>query len=102
MTDDSAFFDVIENIHPFSDSEFTDNDIPESELEQTILLSFLTRHYVPLKRDDLSEYISVKHNMNANISEINNALHSLSSKNLLNKDDNEYTLNSENRLVQVI
>lgn len=102
MSDSLEFFDIVENIHPFSDSDFTEEDIPESELERAVLLSFLTRHYVPLEEDDLSEYLSGRHDINANSRDIDNALKSLSSEALLREKNDKYTLNNENELVQVI
>lgn len=97
------FFDQIEELPPFSDSEYTSKDVPDDALERAVLLKYMTRHYYPLSVADILESMQKTTDFTVTENEVGDAFDGLVEQGYItNSGESEYELNKNNPLVRVV
>lgn len=103
MAQKLAFFKKINSTESFSQSEFSQNDIPDHPIDQAVLLSHLERHYVPLSKEDMAEYVFSKVGLDGDIGDITRAIDFLSVDEIITRtEEGKYKLNTDRDLVRTI
>lgn len=103
MTDELEFFERIDETESFSNSPYSQNDVPDHPVDQAVLLSYLERHYVPLDKEDTAEYVFSEVGLDGDIGDITRAISFLSVDEIITRTEKgKYKLNTNRELVCTI
>ena len=102
MSEEQEFFKTIEEMPAFADSDYNIEDVPKSTLERSILVSFLTRHHIPLSLEDTKESIKSKQWIEATEKAVDESVQNLVQDGFLKQQNSKYTLDRTNEIVEVV